>query len=487
MKIHITRRFAHLDIAGCSNDILKALDTAFSYAVSGAFFTGRTTASGGKWDGKTHLFSKVTGKFNVGLVDKVATFLRSSDIDVEIVDERPYKKYDLSEVNANLLAPIVSMSGSYTYQYKAIRRSLRARNGILWMATNAGKTNVMAGMIKIFKQQKSNNILIIVPNKKKLAQDTLRGISQALGVSNIGFIGNGIFKPQRVTVAMIGSLYNSNRHKDKILCDYLQKISVLFVDECHHVKSKSYKHVLRRLAPVHRYGMSGSPFTGSVDDLYTESCFGSVVYKIRNKKLIKLGVSAVPTVEMVVIDEPSDLTGDFAEVYNTGIVNNLYRNARIVQDIVKDYKKKQPVFVMVRTKEHGHSLGVMLKAKKIPHKFVYGTRFPGGVSAINFFFKEFEKGNLPVIIATTGLVDEGLNIKNIQVLVIADGYKSSRLLLQKIGRALRKKTGTNTNTVLIRDYADATHRYLADHALSRIEIYTHEGFKFKKKKQGVKE
>ena len=476
VTIEITRKTSRI-VGEVSDKIVKALDTAFSYAVEGAFFMRRNRPNRG-WSGKTHLFQKRTRTFRNGLLTKVCALLETLGVKYNIDDRRERKTFSTKNLSPDILHG-VSMSGVYSYQIDAIKKALRKRSGVLWMATNAGKTNVIAGVCQSMSEYRT---LIIVPNKKKLARDTRMSIAKLLGVKQerIGYIGEGVFSPANLTVAMVGGLAPRRLARDAVVGEYLKSVDLLIVDECHHVKAPQYRKVLRRINPLYVYGMSGTPYNGKADDLFVEAVFGPMIVRMTNAELIKLGVSAVCTVHMRLIDEPEIRGGSFAEVYSEGIVNNLSRNARIAQDVANDYKKGLPSLVMVREKAHGNALSGMLKSKKVPHKFVYSTGFPGGLKAIEYFFRAFEEHKLPVLIVTTGLMDEGLNVHSIRVLTIADAFKSSRLLLQKVGRALRRKKD-GSNTVLIRDYADATNTWLADHALQRLQIYEAEGFKIRER------
>ena len=79
-----------------------------------------------------------------------------------------------------------------------------------------------------------------------------------------------------------------------------------------------------------------------------------------------------------------------------------------------------------------------------------------------------------VMIATT-IYDEGIDIPQVNVLILAFGGKSRRKVLQRIGRALRKKE-SRENVVVIVDFWDHHNKYLLNHSKGRLNLYRDEGF-----------
>jgi len=70
-----------------------------------------------------------------------------------------------------------------------------------------------------------------------------------------------------------------------------------------------------------------------------------------------------------------------------------------------------------------------------------------------------------------------VSINNIDVLFMVSSTKSLRLILQRVGRVLRKKSGDNQ--ALVFDFIDQTHIFLKNHAKDRIKIYKDQNFDIK--------
>jgi hypothetical protein len=347
-------------------------------------------------------------------------------------------------------------------------------NGIV--VHNSGKSTIAAAVVKAYLPNIRGGVVLV--HKQKLLKDHRRDLAAFLGTieQNIGQIGSGIWEPKKITVAMVDSLLlrADAKKNHKRIREFLKSQDLLIQDEAHHCAAKKWARVLQRCnAPV-RIGLSGSYVPGGAS-LGIEAQLGPIVFRTTNAQLTSLGISAKLTVKLREVEEPEDLEGAWRDVYQQGIVDNVQRNVQIADDTLDAFSKKLPVVVMVREKRHGRNLSELLRARKVPHKFLYSTGFPGGLKAIEGFLAAFEKGILPVLLTTTGLFDEGANLPAIRRLIMGDGLKSLRLVLQKCGRALRRKKGQD-NTVEVYDYMDVFNEWLAGHSLERLNIYEKEGF-----------
>jgi superfamily II DNA or RNA helicase len=78
------------------------------------------------------------------------------------------------------------------------------------------------------------------------------------------------------------------------------------------------------------------------------------------------------------------------------------------------------------------------------------------------------------VVIATSILDEGINVDNINAIIYARGMKSSRKILQGIGRGLRKKK--DDSCLAFYDFLDYTNSYLTEHTLNRYEVMKNEGF-----------
>ncbi len=228
--------------------------------IQGAVFSSAHRRSGGAWDGRKHLFywknsQAESASFPRGLLSRVEEYLKEESIKYRYRDKRKrvLPDADLTNVHADMLEG-VSMSGDYSYQLEVVRTSLLAQQGILWLATNGGKSECAAAIIKTLSDL---NVLFIVP-KKTLLRQTVARLAVRLGTveQEIGVIGSGRFDPKSVTVAIINSVTprkvtkktsDAVKRKRLAMKRYLKTVQCVFLDEGHRARSATWYKLIQSL------------------------------------------------------------------------------------------------------------------------------------------------------------------------------------------------------------------------------------------------
>lgn len=456
------------EVRGLDERAEEILDDALAVEQPGARFNPRVRR--GLWDGKKHLFRRKTLQFPKGLLTRVRILLAELKYRIKIKDARKNKPGKPTyEAKDDLLKGVTLRD----YQVAAVAKALKKCGGIQWLATNAGKTEIICATIKCLWKERA----LVLVHKTALLQQTRERIAKRFGTieEHVGIIGAGKFDPKHITVATIQSLTRKMPYqKKKIIKQYLSTIQQLHIDEGHHSKALTWLKLINSIDAPYRFIYSGTPFANGSDDLIVESACGPVLGRITNKQLIKLGVSAVPTIFIVNVDGAElDPTLMWRDVYTQGIISNQRRNELVAKYTVKQAKDGRPTLVLVKELHHGDIITQAVKAHGHHAEFVHGKM---SMDQVNRAKHAFEAGKFPVLIASP-IFDEGVDVPAIKSLVIADGGKSIRSVLQKIGRGLRKKEGENKLRVV--DFADTSHRWLAHHTQERISIYESEGFKIK--------
>jgi len=82
--------------------------------------------------------------------------------------------------------------------------------------------------------------------------------------------------------------------------------------------------------------------------------------------------------------------------------------------------------------------------------------------------EEFKAGNIKTMIATS-LADEGLDLPNVETLVMVSGGRSAQKTIQRASRALRRADGKDR--AYIHDFKDTFHPLAQAHANKRIKCY----------------
>lgn len=244
---------------------------------------------------------------------------------------------------------------------------------------------------------------------------------------------------------------------------------------CHHSKADTwYNTLLACKNAIYKVGLTGSiDRTDEMTVTRLEGVFSRVVVRVKAKELVDRGILATPKILVVPIDKPDDISGlkRWQDVYKAGIVENSYRNEVIAALAAKWYNEDKTTLIIVSQLNHSENISKLLDEYNVPHETINGTQEDDNrkQELINL-----KNGTNRVLIATS-VLDEGVDISNIDTLILAAGGKSVRQVIQRVGRVLRKKVGKE-NKALIVDFMDNTSRYLRKHSKDRIKIYQEEEF-----------
>ena len=274
---------------------------------------------------------------------------------------------------------------------------------------------------------------------------------------------------------------NKNRKKyDKYhrMREFLDSITVMIVDEAHHSKSDTwYNNLMTCENALYRIALTGS--IDKKDELLwmrMQGLFGDVISRVTNKQLIEEGHSAKPTINIIPIANPNDIDNidEYRVAYEKGIINNNFRNKLIAKLTEKWYNEDKGILIIVNFIDHGNNISELLDDLNVEHYFLHGEV---DSEIRKQKLNDMRSGKLKVMIATS-LIDEGVDISGINSLILGAGGKSLRQVLQRVGRALRKKKEDNTTQIY--DFADMTNRFLFHHSKEREKIYREEEFEIRK-------
>lgn len=270
--------------------------------------------------------------------------------------------------------------------------------------------------------------------------------------------------------------------KKKFITDLLDSFVLFIGDEAHHAKADTwYRVMLSCHNAIYKVGL-----TGSIDKedpvLWSRlrGVFGSIVAKVGSKELVDRGILAKPTIVMIPINEPSTLAAvstkgnGWQKIYKLGIEENEYRNTLIAGITKKQYEAGKSTLIIVNRINQADIIGAYLDALTIPHEFINGQQDDEERKSE---LARVASGENRVLLSTS-VLDEGVDISNIDTLILAAGGKSMRQVIQRIGRALRKKKNKE-NKATIFDFEDNENQALRKHTKERLAIYKEQEFDVK--------
>lgn len=418
------------------------------------------------WDGFVSLLEKDT--FPTGLVNVVMEALEEVAEEYEyavifVDDKLRYPNTFMPELDENYLSEIILRD----YQLETIRRLVSGKRGIAHLATNSGKTVIIAALCKII-----NGGSIVLTHKKELLYQTSEVIHKLTGLS-IGLVGDGHFDlDQHITVAMVQTL--AHQLDSDIFINHKDTFTTLIIDECHHTSSRTMMDVVMHIDAPYRFGFSGTPLKyKALPDLQLTAATGPVLIRVDNELLIQEGYSAKPEILLYEIENDTEFKkSNYSESYDGMIVNNSKRNDKIVQLATNYFMKNQVILILVEQLEHQTNIYKGL-IRMVGSSNVTSMNGSQSMEFRKSEISNMRSGKSHIYIATE-ILGEGVDIPAIDVLMLASGGKSHIRLLQRVGRGMRKKGGDNKLVVI--DFIDHGNKYLERHSKARINIYNQEGF-----------
>jgi len=364
----------------------------------------------------------------------------------EIIDNRP--KIISEHVDEDAVLSGIELRD---YQKDAIKTALRSYRGIIRAPAGSGKTEVFLAILKTLKSRS-----LVLFNRVNLAQQTFNRANKR-GL-DVGLVQGGTTSEGWATLATIQSI-------EKI--DSLKKYKNLIIDEAHFASGTSYQKILKKKHWERVYGFSATPLSPNkvkLKDAKIISLMGPVIFDVEARPLIEREIIAKPEIRFITINQPDveDYTYKMAE--KVALTHNKFRNG-IISKIV-EYHKGENILILSKYIEQGENI-----LELIPDAyFIYNDTKPKRRMEL---IEEFEKEKFTTLVAAR-ILDYGIDIKNIDVLVIASAGKGFIATIQRLGRGLRATD--EKKSVIVYDFKDDTHRSLYRHYRQRKKTYTQFGF-----------
>lgn len=437
----------------------------------------------GLWDGYIKFFVRPANTFPTGLLPTVLNVLKD---ELEIV---PIIKDERTNVEGFQVHPIsenYQVSGEKTardYQVEAYNAlasnkvaGLTFQRGILNLATNAGKTTIAIALIKELypKLVSRNRIFLFITHSKEIANQTKSAIEKDLGIE-VGYLGGGHWDVKPVCVAIVATMFR-NISADKFN-DISERTVALVADECHHAASKTFLGTLNAFTNASiRVGLTGTVDKKNIiNEWNLYGATGEVLMRVSNDYLVTHGYSAKPVCIFLKITEP-DVEGlGYHTEYQLGIEENDVRNKVITRVCMKEVQAGHKVLILVEHMVQGQL--ILQEIENVnPDVKAYFTNGQLNNELRQGLLDAMKDNMIDVLIATS-ILDEGVDVSNINAVIYARGMKSSRKLLQGIGRGLRKKS--DGSVLRFYDFIDDVSVYMLKHSKERATTLKNEGFNMK--------
>ncbi len=320
-------------------------------------------------------------------------------------------------------------------------------------ATGTGKTVLAALDYKrLIKAGAPRPTLLFVAHRQEILRQAMSTFRQVLGDSSFGELLVDGEKPKewRFVFASIQSLKADNF--SKLPADHFQH---LVIDEFHHAEAPSYGALFRKLNPEQVVGLTATPErTDGVDQIWNEEFGGRIASELRLWDA--LGQDLLAPFHYFGLGEELDFSqlpwvaGRYeAKSLSNLITTNTFRNKRVLRELnnkVPDMAKMKALIFCVSV-EHANQVAKEFSDLGVQTKAVTGTtENRGGV------IQELRSGHIQAI-STVDVFNEGVDIPEVDTIVLLRPTESPVVFLQQIGRGLRRFPGKGH--VLILDFIGA--------------------------------
>lgn len=347
---------------------------------------------------------------------------------------------------------------------------------------NSGKT-LMISMI-MAKYNCKTVVYVIGTDLLYQMKDT---IEEAYGIE-CGIVGDGHCDIKQVTVATVWSaaaafnkkakyndsdLHMDSARKNKLLNkaavrDMVQEAELFFVDECQYAAAQTIQFLHKASKSArHRFLLSGTPWRDTGDDVLIEAVGGPKFFQITASELIREGYLVPPMIHFVEVPNKRGIGKTYQEIYNNYIVENEERNQKIVDAAKKLVAAGRRVLILIVRKNHGKILEEMLETDLTVASLDGSNKTEDRLEAI----RSMRTGEVDVLIASK-IFDQGVDIPELDALILAGSGKSTGRALQRIGRVIRTGPKDKKDAIVVDFYDNC--KYLRDHSRSRHKIYSTE-------------
>lgn len=384
-----------------------------------------------------------------GFLTKLILFLKENKTSYNLIDERPHFRKEKFSSNISL-----KMNQSLV-----VDKALEYDNGIIVAPSGSGKTIIG---LEIIARRKLPALILV--HRQQLLDQWIDRIETFLGIpkTQIGqYTGRKKKEGRLVTMAMMQTLNRMN------LADLKNSFGTIITDECHHIPAKTFREVISQFNPKYSYGLTATTKRKYNDEQLIYMFIGEIVALMENSSETSETPISAPIKTNIFIKEtklslPFKFSTDNFQLLSKIICFDNNRNQLIIKDVINQIDKNKRVLVLSERRDHLDVLKLYLKGLCE----VIAVSGEDSASKRRLKIKQIEGGNYQVILSTGQFFGEGLDIPNINCLVLAFPFSFEGKLIQYIGR-LR---GNNNERIII-DYRDKNIPFLERQFKQRQRYY----------------
>lgn len=474
-----------------SQDVLMELSEHFTYFAPNYKHHPRFKAR--VWDGRLRLFKWREQCLYAGLTDEVLKWAEQREYTVEFLEPNDQNKRDLSsdggyptkKLNLRLKTP--AKLEERPYQAEALAYCLDKKRGTIIVPTGGGKSYLAYRLVQNIDQR----TLIIVPTVNLVKQMKADFIDYGCPPEYIHTISAGAETETEAPIVI--STWQSIIRFPK---EWLHQFNIVIGDEAHRCKAKSLIEILSNTPAEYRYGLTGTLDEEKANQILIQGLLGPSKKFVSTKELMDEKYLSELSIKAIILKHPKSARRELIKKSGgkklqyddeiSYILSNKFRNKFIVQ---LSRKLKGNTLILFREIEnHGDILHDMLKVNsEWPIFYIHGKIKDDVREDSRLLINTLERSTT---LASIGTFAEGVNIPNLNNIIIVHPMKSKIKVLQAIGRVLRRtEQKTKCNLFDIADDLSGKTKpnHTLTHFIERIRYYNEEKFEYQQYSYEVKE
>jgi len=358
-----------------------------------------------------------------------------------------------------------------------------ATRAILQHSTGSGKTRTSARAARTFVDQRGGGNVLYLVHTRIVRDQALDEFAEFWPVDGprppAVYIGQ---MPIEEALQKHQALFVSCQYAVKHLDDFPRNaFSYIIIDEAHRAANPTYQKIINHFKPGFLLGLSGTTLRADGVDV-TIFFDGNVADRKSVPDLQELEI--LPPVRILRVEtniqaELEKIGGDFSKpsmqrrlhipqrdklIVNTFLEMIGRKRGPKVWDADWNLSRNARAFCFAVSVNHAVRMAEAFRAAGIPAQAIHsGT----SASKLRTFKRAFKRGDLQVLVACD-MLNEGVDLPEVEVLLMARPTLSQVLLDQQLGRGLRKSPGKDALWVV--DFVDNTRR-VADMPLSLHRVF----------------
>ena len=410
--------------------------------------------------------------FLAGLVPLLVRKLAKLGMSVEIQEE------GCQELPVNRPVSSRMLSGIHLDpdQVRAIEACLAKRRGYIKAVTGFGKTEVLLGVYEALRPVRA----LMVVTRRGLRQQAIERAGKRLA-GPVVYLRRGEPLPDKGLVIttyhtlhrlLFGATSRASRTAaDPRVRDWCAGVGLGLFDECHRLPGEQFSRCVKAIPASYRIGASATPLVNNaLRNMILRGCLGEKIIEAGVAQEVEKGRVAQVHVFFREIGQGDRI--EFPEVlnYQEAYTKSLSTYEPFLTDIVEVCRwfrdQGMPCLVMVDWVQHGQDLYDRLrKALKGGVDYIHGEL---SVAEYTRAKQGFLDGRVQTLVASP-VLGEGEDLPNVAGLVLACAGRARHALIQKIGRGMRPKEGSNI--LMVVHYINYRHPYFIKQALANLKSY----------------